>query len=273
MITSIAITILLFIFGNVTGSKGLEKVYENHIALEDEDNMRDLGGFVGQDERRVLYRKLFRSGELSKLTEADKDTLTALGIEQIIDLRTASEREELPDKVPEDIIRYNLPLNVESSSSHEEFERAIINGWIDAEEAMVDFFANIDSIKLVNWKKFFDLIEENKSTLLHCTAGKDRAGMTTALVLVSLGVDRDTIIKDFMASNTYLSESIEEIVDSLDSLYGNNAGELLRPLHRVEEDYILAFLDEIDTRYGSIDAFLAELDVDIEKIQANFLEK
>lgn len=53
--------------------------------------MRDLGGFVGQDNKRVLYRKLFRSEELSRLTEADKDSLNSLGIEQILDLRTDSE--------------------------------------------------------------------------------------------------------------------------------------------------------------------------------------
>src|SRR5690606_13359798 len=72
-------------------------VGENHIELTGEDNMRDLGGFTGAEGKRVLYNKLYRSGELSALTAEDLTIVSGLEIKNVIDLRTESERTEKPD--------------------------------------------------------------------------------------------------------------------------------------------------------------------------------
>jgi protein-tyrosine phosphatase len=250
--------------------------YENHVALKGEDNMRDLGGFVGEGGKLVLYRKLFCSGELSHLTDADLDTIISLGIEQLVDLRFDSERVESPDRVPQSIAQYHLPLIADiggKAGNREELLSKIIQGEMTAQELMLPVYSTIDSLKEANWKKIFDLLEANKTTLWHCTEGKDRAGMTTALVLFSLGVDRDTVIKDYMASNTYLAEYIEQRVAYMNSTYEEGVGEMLRPVLGVKEDYILAFLNAIDDNYGSMDTFLINIDVDIAKMQANYLEK
>lgn len=249
--------------------------YENHIKLEGQENMRDLGGYTGAGGETIKYGKLFRSGELAYLTDDDLEIITNLGIEQIIDLRLQNERLAEPDKVPPGITQYHFPLVDDLSggfSSSLELTSKILAREVRSEDYILTLYIPIDTLKINTWTKLFDLLEENKPTLWHCTSGKDRTGMTTALVLYSLGVDRGTIIQDFMKSNDYMSEHIEENVSAVNAALGENIGELFRPMYGVTEEYILTFLDEIETQYGSVDAFLKVLDVDIEKMQKNYLE-
>ncbi|WP_348797038.1 tyrosine-protein phosphatase [Flavobacterium adhaerens] len=252
---------------------------ENHVELVGEDNMRDLGGFVGADNKRVLYRKLFRSGEISALTTADLEHLATKNIYQIIDLRTASERSEKTDVAIKKTLHYDLSLMDESSSSSNGATNAsdvmglIISGEMKAEDVMMPVYA-IDDFKIAQWTKIFDLLESGQTTLWHCTAGKDRAGMTTALVLFSLGVDKDIIIEDFMKSNTYLATSNEQTINYINSKYGAGVGEKLIPLLGVKEEYITTFINDIESKYGTIDDFLTQtLRVNTDKMRNNFLEK
>ncbi|MFD2891247.1 tyrosine-protein phosphatase [Flavobacterium chuncheonense] len=265
-----------FISCNNDDENTVEKyqVYEKHVQLEGEDNMRDMGGYIGKDGKRVVFRKLFRSGELSALTVNDIATMKSLGIKTIVDLRTETERNEHPDVTIEGFNRIELSLIEESSvaSGQTDYMSAILSGEVDASEMLLSAYT-IDAHRIQVWTTIFNHLEENNITLWHCTAGKDRAGMTAALILSSLGVDRDVIINDFMASNIYLSDYIEGTISYINNTYGNNSGELLRPLLGVEIEYIEAFLNKIDQDYGSMSAFLDLLDVDINKMQENYLEK
>lgn len=266
----IAILILLFSFSSCKQKKNY-KVFNNHIQLEGEDNMRDLGGFIGKDDRRVLYRKLFRSGELNELTTADKDSLLNFRIEQIIDLRTASKREEEPDNIPDGIANYHLPLlNIDVDRK---LISQILKKQIDAKDFMLNVYQEIDSLKIANWTKIFDHLESNKVTLWHCSSGKDRAGMTTALVLASLGVDNKDIVKDYMKSNNYLSTYNNKINAVFTKSYGKEAAELFWPILTVQQEYIDVFLTTINKKYGGIEQFLEILDVDVQKMRENYLEK
>src|SRR4051812_6594308 len=74
------------------------EIDENHVALTGEDNMRDLGGYAGANSKRIVYHKLFRSGELSTLTGGDLEHIATKEITQVIDLRTTAERTEKADK-------------------------------------------------------------------------------------------------------------------------------------------------------------------------------
>ncbi|MGJ5640795.1 tyrosine-protein phosphatase [Formosa sp. S-31] len=250
--------------------------YDNHIELIGEDNMRDLGGFVGAENKRILYRKLFRSGELSALTAEDQATLIDLGINQVIDLRTDSEVEEAQDVLPADIAAYHYSLIDDSNGATNgtDYMAMVMSGELKATDLMLPAYSEIDTHREQQWEAIFDLLEQdNAVSLWHCTAGKDRAGMTTALVLTALGVDKETIIEDFMNSNTYLSEYIENTVAYMNSNYGPGVGELLRPLLGVERDYIDAFYTAVNEKYGSMDNFLEVLKVDVQKLRAIYLEK
>lgn len=251
------------------------EIDENHVILTGEDNMRDLGGYVGQNGKRVLYHKLFRSGELSTLTAADLEHIATKDIAQVIDLRTTAERTEKTDKAIEGAVRYEYSLIDDQNGANgglNDVMGMILSGQVTAEEIMIPAYA-IDETKITQWVKIFDLLESGETTLWHCTAGKDRAGMTTALVLSSLDVDRQTIINDFMLSNTYLSAYNLQTVSYINSQYGAGVGEQLMPLLGVEEEYITTFFQNIETTYGSVDNFLKVLKVDTVKMKKNFLEK
>lgn len=250
------------------------QVYNTYINLAGEDNMRDMGGFAGADGKRVLYRKLFRSGELSSLTASDVDSIKNLGIQQVIDLRTEEEIASLPDTLPANVTTYHLPLIASTGgSSSSSYMSYILSGQMKAEDMMLSTYTTIDSLKIANWTQLFNLLETGTTTLWHCTAGKDRAGMTAALVLYSLGVDTATIKTDFLASNTYLSAYIESTIAYMDAQYGAGTGELMRPLLGVEEVYIVSFFKTIKSTYGSLDNFLDTLGVDKAKMRSLFLEK
>ncbi|MHA3786860.1 tyrosine-protein phosphatase [Flavobacterium hauense] len=253
------------------------EIDENHVVLTGEDNMRDLGGYVGQDGKRVLYHKLFRSGELSALTATDLEHIATKEITQVIDLRTTEERTEKTDKAIAGTTRYELSLIDELTGANggvnqNDIFGMILSGQMSAEEIMIPAYA-LDETKITQWTKIFDLLESGQTTLWHCTAGKDRAGMTTALVLSSLGVDRQVIVNDFMLSNTYLSAYNLQTVSYINSQYGAGVGEQLMPLLGVEEEYITTFFKNIETTYGSVDSFLKVLKVDTAKMKKNFLEK
>lgn len=241
---------------------------ENHIDLVGASNVRDLGGYVGEGGRAVVYGKLIRSGNLSGLTEADLDLLAALDIRHVIDLRTAQERKNAPDKLPDGARDHHLPL-LERLMDLVEFQGEGLDQVVS--NYMASLYS-IDALKIQSWTATFDLLETGETTLWHCTDGKDRAGMTAALILLSLGVDKADVIEDYMMSNEYLDQIIEDRIKLVQCLLGKWGGELIRPMLVVEEKYITAFLDSIDQEYGGIDAFLALLDVDIEAMRAHYLE-
>ena len=67
--------------------------------------------------------------------------------------------------------------------------------------------------------------------LFHCSAGKDRAGWTAAVLLTLLGVDRETVEADFLASNDYRHTS------PADPFNGTNVEWLRSAFRTAEEAY------------------------------------
>ena len=103
------------------------------------------------------------------------------------------------------------------------------------------------------------LIENQEPTLFHCTAGKDRAGFAAALVLLAVGVPEKIVIEDYMKTNKYTEETIQDYINKI-NLYslGSVDAEILRPLLGVEERFIRAALDEIKQKYGSVENFIRD---------------
>ncbi|MFV0521479.1 MAG: tyrosine-protein phosphatase [Mangrovibacterium sp.] len=253
------------------------KTYNNHIELSGEENFRDLGGIVCSDGRRILYRKLFRSGELSGLTENDSTKVANLGIEQMFDLRTPEEVAVNPDKVSPNTKVYFFPLISDSESSTSD----IISGKISIDEFMYPTYT-VDANKTAMWTKIFDLLETGKVSHWHCTSGKDRAGMTAVLLLHALGANKETAIENFMASNAYLSESADSFVEhtaqimiaqGYDSDKAYAIAEKLKPLCLVRLNWIEHFYASIEEQYGDMDSYLDTLGIDREALRKAYLEE
>ncbi len=221
------IALLLGLSSCKKGGKEDNTIFNRRIAMEGQDNFRDLGGYRGAEGKQVAYGTLFRSGKLTELTEGDVILLEELGIQNVIDLRTEQEYTEEPDILPPGFNSYfNLPLVDtiglgDNPSSLEGQMAAILPmaavlAGLDkriSETYMLPFYQNITELQIRSWTTLFDILEKGEKNLWHCTAGKDRAGMTTALVLYSLGVDLDTIMEDYLLTNDYRSAFYSETYD------------------------------------------------------------
>ena len=91
---------------------------------------------------------------------------------------------------------------------------------------------------------------------LHCTAGKDRAGLGAALVLLTLGVPEKTVMQDFLLSNQYRAAANEKSLAQLTPLLDPSELEVMRSLLEVRPEYLQSALDAMKQRYGSVDAYL-----------------
>jgi protein-tyrosine phosphatase len=92
--------------------------------------------------------------------------------------------------------------------------------------------------------------------LIHCTSGKDRTGFAAALLLMALGVSRDTVLEDYDLTNLY-RRAVPQLLGP------DTPEEIVTILLSAQPKYLDAALDEIDRIYGSFEAYLeAALGVD-----------
>lgn len=246
--------------------------HQNHIPFDGDTNFRDLGGYIGHNKRPIVYRKLFRSGDLSRHTPADHERLLNLGIQHVIDLRTDVERTQKPNILPPGLTHHHHPLlaNLGAASLDDLFAQ-ILQGNILAEDYMLQIYRTVDPFKISQWTQIFQILAKGEATLWHCTAGKDRTGMTAALVLTALGVDNETIMADYLLTNTYSHSHNESIIQHLTSKYGSDSASKIRDLFIVKPAYLQAFWDTLHTQYGSVQEFLSLLKIDSDALRRLYL--
>lgn len=127
------------------------------------------------------------------------------------------------------------------------------------------------------YRKFFDLVlaneKANESLLFHCTAGKDRTGFAALLLLTSLGVDQETIIQDYLATNRYLKKVVQEMYKkaelagvSADAIHG------IEDMMTAKEIYLQTSFDQIKENYGTVMAFIHE-GIGVSRQEINDLQK
>lgn len=101
-------------------------------------------------------------------------------------------------------------------------------------------------------------LPEGASILWHCTDGKDRTGLASMLTLSALGATRETILEDYLLTNTYNEKKIMKAKAYADSL---GVPEKMRDIvvftgGAVYEDYMVNALDAMDSAYGSAAAYM-----------------
>ena len=234
--------------------------------METITNFRDLGGIQNKDGQRILSKKLLRSGELSRVSIKEQiELLEVYQLGKIIDLRSEEEVTERPDKIFEnteyrliDIFKYEK----DEGSGLEDFKE---NATAErAQEYMNETYHTMATNKGAQ-EGFTQMIEETLSTissddsvLFHCFAGKDRTGVSAALLLEILNVPKDTIYIDYMATNALRVKENDELVQLAQS-NGLNAKsiEALRIALNVEEDYLDTFYQTVDNEFSNIQDFIS----------------
>ena len=220
-------------------------------------NMRDLGGLRTADGRKIKPQMLIRSAHLAQAEEQDTENIS-----EVIDLRTPAERQESPDRTYR--CEYTpLPVfeEINAGISHEEKarERAVPNMEIlygMLIERYPDAFRRI-LLRIMQH-------DFSKGAILwHCTEGKDRCGITTALVLEMLGVDRETIMEDYLKTNLVNIPKAAEIHDRLLETHGKEFADSVYRAFIADECYLKSAWKAMG------DNFLTEkLGIDREQIEA-----
>jgi len=237
-------------------------VERRHLKLEGAQNFRDLGGYATEDGSTVRWGLFYRSDNLASLTDADLERVSELGLKRVCDFRGAEEKADAPDRLPET----NPPAVAELEIFDESFSSSDLG-----EKFMSGEFKDFDGRALLieanrmfvtrfvdRYASMFDRLmnPSNLPAVVHCTAGKDRAGLASALILRTLGVPIETIFEDFLLTNHYTANRIERLsrIVGVVSLFGMDP-EQIRPLLSVERAFLEAAFETIDKEHGSFDAF------------------
>ena len=242
-------------------------------------NFRDLGGYKTSDGKTVKWGKVYRSDNLHSLTDEDLKYMERLNIKSVVDFRSDEERNEEPDRLTPDMTPILLPIKFEPEGVTENLTRDLTFGNLDSSNLLRDF--NIILVKefTEEYREFFRHIVDNggEPFLLHCTAGKDRAGFGSAMILTVLGVPREKIIEDYLLTNTYVSDHVDrKLLETELKTFFRADSDNLRKINLVEERYIQAAFDTIDSHWGGMDQYISEglnlTEEDINKIKDYYLE-
>ena len=229
--------------------------------IECVENLRDLGGIITKDGRRIKKNILIRSGALHKLSEKDVGELKKAGLKRVIDLRSGLERREKPDIEINGVENIHLPIFSETVlgiSRDSMSVRQVMNTmWMDMPYLYRGMVQHPEAVP--QFAKALTLIMEQKdgAVLWHCSAGKDRCGLTAALCLHMLGVDMDTIFADYLESNKTAAPFAEMIYKKVLAESGDEQrAEYMRRLFLADRTYLEASLDRMDSLYGGIDGYI-----------------
>lgn len=254
-----------FYFELVPESGGKSRIVaERRLPLAGTDNFRDIGGYQTRDERFVRWGLLYRSNNLADLSGEDLRYLGRLRVRLVCDFRSEPERARQPNRSPTDDPPETAELTIAvegvDPATMQERIRTGVSG-DELETVMLNAYRSFVTHHSDQWATMFERIAKpgNLPTIVHCTAGKDRTGFASAMVLLALGVPEKTVFEDYMATNRYRADYgrwIKRLVP-IYSLF-RTRGEDLAPLLDARRPYLQASLDTIEELYGSVDAYLEQ---------------
>ncbi|MER6352714.1 tyrosine-protein phosphatase [Streptomyces sp. NPDC001634] len=229
-------------------------------------NFRDVGGLPTVDGRRVRHGVLFRSGHLAHATEQDAAFLTGLGLHTIFDFRNAADKKlEGPDVDLPGVRNVNLPLTDPADGA--EFWKMVRDGDLEqlrvlladgkAANRMITSYRTIIRERTAEHSHVLHaLVKDSVPALMHCAAGKDRAGLSIAVTLLAVGVERDAIVADYLESNAkHRRYKVHRNGSSADA-YSPEVMELLSPLFDARAEYLAAAIETVEDTWGGVDAYL-----------------
>ncbi|MFF8782081.1 tyrosine-protein phosphatase [Streptomyces sp. NPDC015140] len=231
-------------------------------------NFRDVGGLPAADGRRVRQGVLFRSGHLAHATGEDAAFLATLGLHTIFDFRNAADQKlEGPDVELPGVRNVNLPLSDPADGA--EFWKMVRDGDLDqlhailadgkgAQRMIASYRTIITERTAEHSRVLHALAEDSVPALMHCAAGKDRAGLSIAVTLLALGVERDAVLDDYLKSNATQRRYKVRRGSSAASAYSPEVMELLSPLFDARAEYLAAALDTVEETWGGVDAYLEQ---------------
>jgi protein-tyrosine phosphatase len=212
-------------------------------------NFRDLGGYPTVDGRVTRWGRLFRSDTLHELTDADLDMLREVGLASVIDLRTSAELERTGRGLlaSEPVRHVHLPVVQEGGSSQ--------GAPTEAQEDLPSRYLWYLEVGRDNLVTALSMVGEPISypLVFHCAAGKDRTGVLAALVLDIVGVERSSIVEDYVLTASRMDLILSRVRGTPDA--EARLAEMPQFLLRAEAATMEAFLDGLYESHGGARAW------------------
>lgn len=228
------------------------------------NNTRDLGGIRNRDGKTVRKNRLIRSGQLFFASKKDLETLEDMNVRTVVDLRSSKEREEKPNPLPKNCREILLPVFDETKHgiTREESEKSafenLMSSFRTSGKGGLEYMKNTyrsfieDSHSITQYANFLDILfsQEEGAVLYNCTAGKDRTGFASALILELLDVDEKTVRDDYLNTNIYLKTEVEQIMKMLKSRIGGYEN-VLYDFFSAREEYLDCLYETAAEHFGS----------------------
>jgi protein tyrosine/serine phosphatase len=234
------------------------------VPLEGVENFRDFGGYATASGRRLKAGRLYRSASHGKATDADLETIHALDLAVIVDLRRLRERERDPsrrhDAFAGEVIANDLG-NEEEDSWINHITTSDLTG-ASFHDYMYDYYRNapFDPRIVDLYRRYFEVLARaDGPVLIHCAAGKDRTGILAALTHHLTGVHRDDMMADYLATNDpeRVARRLPLVEQAIHDLTGRTLPEAtLRVAMGVEPGYLETAFATMAERYGDVDRYL-----------------
>ena len=265
----------------VVDGSDIEAVADSRsLHLASVNNARELGGYPAADGKKVKKGALLRTAALGNATNEDiKKLCDEYHLATVIDLRMSREVTANPDPEIEGVKNLNLrimdekamaekmssltPADMEGIDMNDPVGRLklAIKAGIVGDQMYIDFLSSDQGKE--GYKKMFEellAVPDGGSLLFHCTQGKDRTGCAAMLILSALGVDEETIINDFMLTNTYnaklISSQRKELIDA--GYSGDELQTLMSAKDEVNEQYMRNVLNWIKQNYSSVEGYITD---------------
>ena len=232
------------------------RVAARNVKIPGIQNFRDLGGYksaeTGKDTR---WGMLYRSAQIDSIPFCSRRELKNMGIRTISDLRSEEERHNYPQFHDEDFNVLHLPI---ATGNMEHILQDIRDKKIET-DTIYRLVERMNRQLVTNYRKeykeLFTLLldRNNYPVVIHCTSGKGRTGIVSALVLAALGVNEEAIMKDYRLSNDYFNiPKASRYAYKLPI----NSQEAITTIYSAKEDFLNAAKEQIDAEYGSVQAYL-----------------
>lgn len=233
------------------------------IKLNGTRNMRDFSGIKNKDGKTLIPGKFIRSEKLNKIDDLAKSQLfSRYGLRKIVDLRTAYERDEKPDAEIAGVENLNIPIFSEEVMGITHGERTdgkdMLKHLPDMTELYRTMFKEPDCVR--QFKKVFEVITglgDDESVLWHCTEGKDRCGLTSALFMALMDFSYEEIEKDYLMTNLSAEKRAKTKAMMVRVLCRDKkAAATVRVIFTARKEYLKAAFDVLDDLYGGVDSFI-----------------
>lgn len=235
-------------------------------------NLRDLGGTPLAGGRTVRSGLVFRAGALDRFDPAGDPVVTGLGLRTVVDLRTDAERAERPDRLPDGARLVVADALADAVSAHgappaAQLRRVLADpvaaerhlGGGRAQTVFGDLYRSLvtsASARAAYGTLLRELAAGAGPLLFHCTAGKDRTGWGTTVLLSLLGAEPEVVEREYLSVNAAVRQAFAPLVEGFTAQGGDP--EVALAVIGVVPEYLAAGLEEVAARHGSMEAYVRD---------------